>query len=329
MQIGRGLRSIYIGLPTNSATFLSPKFKHVSSVSALVAMVGLCACLQYTDAVRAQANSFSVIVGDQTYLVTGDFVSRKSGPEAPDAETAAKARFAARVVDDQILNSKLNKELFNVINRAIVMRDRSSMRLVEPWRRLLRSTPLDAGGSDDRQAAVLGDAKNAFKTWAVKLSTDQRELTLAVIRMDYLDSIPAYLDNVAVYRNVINQKQVLTYDGALRFMRNQVMVTRLAIARSAEEQLNQGTPSTPKETAVNPTNVDRLRQRLENEVIDRIDAAQTLDDLEANNKKIREIANSDLFAAQNHSLNVYLQTLVQVSIAFELWASTYGPGRLQ
>src|SRR5258708_3092590 len=88
-------------------------------------------------ATPALAAELQVRVSDTVFLVKDGVVSRLTGTDPIDDLTAQKAIFAARVLDQQILNSSFNRELFSAVNRANVIADQASGRLIEPWRRVL------------------------------------------------------------------------------------------------------------------------------------------------------------------------------------------------
>ncbi|MEI8277837.1 MAG: hypothetical protein WCG00_17780, partial [Hyphomicrobiales bacterium] len=172
----------------------------------------------------AQDGGLTVMVGDKTYQVAGTAVSAKDGGAA-DEDTVKKARFAARVLDEQILHSDYNKIQFGAANRAVMYADALSERRIEPWRVPLINAAGEAG---------LAEAKAQFKEWATKLSTNPRELALAVARKDTLDGIAAFRENAVIYRKVTKRNGILTYDEAQRFAQNQAKILRMALARAME-----------------------------------------------------------------------------------------------
>ncbi len=198
--------------------------RSADSTRSLIIAAFTATCVALTGPAIAQDPPEKVVVGNATYVVTGASVAGATGTEPLDAATVNKARFTARVLDQQILHSDFNKQIFNPTYRAVVFADESSRRLVEPWRKKLRGSSADA----------LAKAKTAFRTWVTKLGVDPNALMLAVARRDYLDGIGAYRDSLAIFRNITQQKQALTYDDALALMRNVWPTIRLAYARASK-----------------------------------------------------------------------------------------------
>jgi len=90
-----------------------------------------------------------VMVGDQTYVVKGSVVAGKTGREPLDNETIKNARFTARVLDEYILHSELNKQRFSAVNRALVFSSALSESRIEPWRLPLLTGSVSATGAKD------------------------------------------------------------------------------------------------------------------------------------------------------------------------------------
>jgi hypothetical protein len=270
----------------------------------------------------AQDVPLQVLVNGRAYLVNGAAISGQNGNGPIDELTVRKVNFTARVLDEQILHSEFNKQLFNATNRAIVFREQVSGRLLEPWRRSLLEGSSVAGAGND---AALSAAKEKFKEWATKLANDRRELALAIVRKDYRDGIAAYRENVAIYRKVIERNQTLTYDDALRLMRNEWLTMRLALARAVEERLRSNDALAPSNVGGwDQADANRLRPRLEIEVINRIDSdVKTADDLEASDKKLREIAKIDASTLPDKVLGDYVKAITELTIQIELWAAAY------
>ena len=137
--------------------------------------------------------------------------------------------------------------------------------------------------------------------------------------------IAAYRENVAIYRKVIERNQTLTYDDALRLMRNEWLTMRLALARAVEERLRSNDALAPSNVGGwDQADANRLRPRLEIEVINRIDSdVKTADDLEASDKKLREIAKIDASTLPDKVLGDYVKAITELTIQIELWAAAY------
>jgi hypothetical protein len=258
-----------------------------------------------------------VMVDGHRYLVTPTAISAQDGGAVADEAAARKVNFTARVLDEQILHSEFNQQLFNAANRAVIYRDQSSGRLLEPWR---RSLPNGSPAADAEPEAALLAGKTKFKEWAARLASNPRELALAIVRKDYRDGIAAYRDNVAIYRKVQKQNQTLTYNDALAWMRNEWLIMRLALARTLEERLSGDAAETPDPAGLDQANVNQLRARIETEIINRIDSdARTADDLDASDQKIREIVYTS--PPPDKVLGDYLKAVTELTIQFELWAA--------
>lgn len=276
----------------------------------------------------AQDAGLTVMVGDKTYLVNGVAVSARPAGEPVDADTARKANFTARVLDEQILHSDYNKIQYDAAHRAIIYADALSEKRIEPWRQ-----PLLNGTGD----AALADAKAEFKAWAGKIVDNPRDLTLAVARKDTLDGIAAYRDNAVIYRKVTRRNGVLTYEEAVRFAQNQIKTLRMAFARALEERLANRDPNAPgsgvdkpgaaggaqpqagtgdaskagpggKDTqeksgdsAAAANDKNDLKQKVQSEVIDKVDSGvKTPEDLDHSYDRLRDIVTADSTDLQNN-----------------------------
>jgi hypothetical protein len=251
---------------------------------------GLCLLLLATAPAFSLDAPLKVLVAGASYLVSGTTVTGQTGSEPLDAATLDKARFTARVLDEQILHSDFNKRIFNAAYRAVIFADESSGRLIEPWRKHLRAS----------SPAALAKAKSDFRTWVAKLAVDPSALMLAVAKQDYLDGIDAYRESAAIYRNVAKQNQILTYDDALTLMRNVWPTIQLVYARGLEEQLSTNAASTDVASRRQPSGNDTLLRRLQDEVVYRVDSdvtsAADLDRISAKATQIAEAESGDLRA---------------------------------
>ncbi|HEY3796145.1 MAG TPA: hypothetical protein VGM09_30350 [Bradyrhizobium sp.] len=245
--------------------------------------------------VSAQDAPLKVSVDGKTYLVENGAEARVEGGGAVDALTSRKASLAARVLDEQILHSESNRQLFSAATRASVLADQASGRLVESWQRPLRST-----ASAD---AALAAATEGFKAWATRLADDPKEMTLAIARKDYLDGMAAYRENAAIYRSVTIKNEVLSFEAASRFLHNEVATQRLVAAKDLEKQVSAGRASALTIGGAGPdqTNIARLKQRLQNEVVGQLDkGVKTLDDLERSYGRFRNIAEAESVPLRNY-----------------------------
>jgi hypothetical protein len=260
----------------------------VTSRCIFVAAVGL--LLIAIPPAFSQELPLRVSVDDAVYIVQGDTVTAEKAASPLDEFVTRKATLAARVFDKQILNSSLNRRFFDPVNRASIFADEQSDRLVEPWRKPLASTDTD---NDER---VIAAARTQFKAWAEKLADDPREAALAVVRQDYRDGIDAYRDNAAIYRSAMVDNKPLSYADALAFLDNQSAVTRLAAARAIEAQLADRSVTPPADIAASAIagRASRLSQRIQADVIAKVDAAKTAADLEQINTSLRQVALAEL-----------------------------------
>lgn len=177
-----------------------------------------------SSSASAQAGSFTVMVGAETYVVEGASVKAKGATEPPDEGTIKKARFAARVLDEHILRSEINKVRFSAASRAEVYAA-AAARPNQPWE--------EKGPSGD-----IDQVKRDFKDWASSLSGDTKQLGLALARLDFQAGIRAYRDSAAIYRKVMIKKEVLTYEEALRFYKNEEKIQRIPSAQALEARLS-------------------------------------------------------------------------------------------
>ncbi len=287
MRIGPVRHWMYFAVP-NKAELVANRRAAPLRRACRIISTGLVALLLASSPTLPQGAPLKVQVNAGTYIVNSTTVTGVTGSEPLDAVTIAKARFTARVLDEQILHSEFNKQIFDPIYRAVVFADQASGRLIEPWRRLLRND----------SPAALADAKNHFKVWVTKLAIDPGELMLAVTREDYLEGIGAYRENAAIYRNVAKQKQTLTYDDALRLMRNAWPTIRLAYARGLEERLSGNSALASNAAGSAQAGVDRFSQRTQAEVINRVDndvkSAADLNRIFANVRRIAEADSAEV-----------------------------------
>ena len=253
----------------------------------------MAALLLATPHLLAQEAPLKVVVDDVAYSVSGTTVT---GPaEQVDAAIAEKARFTARVLRQQILESEFSKQIYAPPYRAVIFSDDESGRLIERWRRSLRAD----------SPAALAKAKAQFKQWASKLADDPDALMLAVARQDYRDGIGAYRENARIYRDVTKKGEPLSYDAALRLMRNAWPVIRLAYARGMEEQL--GGKAAAANTQAQPAAVsaDRLAQRIQSEVVSRVDSdIKEANDFDRIHATLRRIVEDDSAAAQAYRAGI-------------------------
>ena len=265
----------------------------------IAACVGSAVLFCAAGRVFSQSPPLQVQVNGSVYLVQGTAVTAQNGGLAPDAFTVRKANFTARILDEQILHSEFNRQLFDPTTRAIVFRDERSGRLNEPWRRAI------VNGSSGADKALVG-AKETFKAWAAKLANDPQQLASAVVRQDYLRSIGAYRENVAIYRKVTMQHEPLSYDDASRFLSNQMSTTRLVSAATLESELDQ-----PAAAATGPQagNLSRLQQRLRTEVLDKADALKTASDIRKSRETIRRIAMSEVPLLKSYGAGIKPATI--------------------
>ena len=260
--------------------------------------VALFALLSLTSNSVAQDVPLQVLVNDDVYLVQGSTVTAEKGGTV-DAITARKAMFAARVLDEQILKSDFNRQLFDANNRAEVFSAEASGRLAEPWRRALN------GAVDEKALAA---AKTQFKTWTAKLASDPKELVLAVARKDYADSISAYRENAAIYRKVMRQNEILSYEEASRFLDNHTATSRLVAARALEEQVSASASATADQALAG-----KLSQRLQAEAGGDIDAARSPADFDKRSTAIRQIALTEI-----SPLRAYNDSIRPATIRFSM-----------
>jgi hypothetical protein len=243
--------------------------------------MALCAFLNIEPLALAQDFPVKVTVDGATYVVRGATVSGDTGNESLDAARIDKARFTARVLDQQILNSEFNKRLFSPEYRATVFSDRNSEKLIESWRRSLRA--------DSPQA--LAKAKDQFKQWAAKLAGEPSQMMLDAVKNDYLDGIGPYRENAEIFRNVTTKSQTLTHSDALAFMRNAWPTVRLAYARGLEERLSGNKPSPDTDTRPAAADAERLSNSIR-EIVGPVDgdikSGADLERIYANVAKITE-----------------------------------------
>jgi hypothetical protein len=187
---------------------------------------------------HAQGPQLTVSVDDRVYVVNGGAVKGKNGDEPLDDSIVEKARFSSRVLDEHILHSDYNKVHYGALSRSIVYADSFSERLIEPWRWSIISAPLLSDGS--RQGAgtrSFEEAKKQFMAWSAELAANPSQLTLAIVRNDYLNGISAYKENAVIFRKVTRKNEILSYSDAVRFLQNQPKSLQLAYARALEESL--------------------------------------------------------------------------------------------
>lgn len=284
MPIGRGRLCRYFNVRNNVRLHLAIG----------IGAIALLAC-GTPDRAAAQDAALKVSVDGKTYLVENGAEARGQDGGTVDALTSRKASLAARVLDEQILHSDANRQLFSPATRANLLADQASGRLVESWQRPL----LDSSSSDTAPAA----ATEGFKAWATRLADDPKELTLAIARKDYVDGMAAYRENAAIYRSVTIKHEVLSFEAASRFLHNEVATQRLVAARDLEKQVNAGGASALSVGGAGPgqTNVARLKQRLQSEVVGQLDkGAKTLDDLERSYGRFRNIAEAESVPLRNY-----------------------------
>jgi hypothetical protein len=299
-------------MPNSQRELLELTSRRHTGAMALVAIV---IWFGVVDRSPAHAAPLKIAVDGNVYLVDGDAVSAEKDGAPLDAPTTKKAQFTARVLDQQILHSSFNKQILTADNRATVFAAERSGRLLEPWQRTL------GNGAAIATDATLTDARERYKTWATKLMNDPGELRLAIARQDYLDGIGAFRETAAICRNVVSQGQILTYEDAVRLMRNQWPTIRLTLAKALEERLSDR-PSKDTDQA----GLERLRQRLSNDVTGRIDSdVKTIDDLAASAQKFRAIASSDPLILNDRAFGDYVKELTGLSVRLELWAAAYSP----
>lgn len=241
-----------------------------------------------------------VSVNDHVYIVQGDTVTAEKTTSPLDEFVIRKALLAARVLDKQILNSALNRRLFDPINRASVFAEEQSGRLVESWRK-----PLANAGSDNDELA-LAAARTLFKTWAAKLADHPREVALAVVRQDYRDGIDAYRDNAAIFRSVMVDNKPLAYDDASAFLQNQSAVTRLASARAIEAQLADETVTPPADIVAGAAagRASSVSQRIQNEILAKIDTSKTATELEQLAASLRRVALAEFPSLKDYDAGI-------------------------
>jgi hypothetical protein len=281
----------------------------------------------------AQDAPLRVMVDDRTYVVTGTAVQGGMGNEPSDDTIVVKARFTARVLDEEILNSEDNKQVYSAANRAAVFADAASKDWVEPWRMpLLQAATAPGSGVAEMVAGAqaLAEAKRAFTAWIARLANNPREFAVAIARRDYLDGMRAFRENSAIYRKVTVKNGILTYEEALRFQRNQLAILRMAYARALEEQLQRGDsqaigPAKDGDAAKSPGNRDQaaadgqsqsgqdatsLKQKLDSEVGARVEQdVKTVADLESKFDDMRRIVESDASGIEQHrELREYMKS---------------------
>jgi hypothetical protein len=88
---------------------------------ARTAILGFIISVLCASPIFAQETPEKVMVGSAVYVVTGASVAGLTGSEPLDATTVNKARFTARVLNQQILNSEFNKRIFDARYRAVVL----------------------------------------------------------------------------------------------------------------------------------------------------------------------------------------------------------------
>lgn len=251
----------------------------------------------------AQDAPLKVSVNGRILLVNGEAITPQDATGPIDTLTSRKASLAAHVLDEQILHSDFAARLFSPAVRAAVLSDLASGRLVEPWQRALGT---DGNATD----AALASATENFKTWATRLAAEPREMTLAIARKTYLEGIPAYQENAAIYRSVMVKHEPLSFDSAQRFLQNQMSTRRLAVAVELEKYVSANTA--PAAGAADPDELRTLRQRLQSEVLDRVSGAATsAAGLERSYTTMARIAEG-----QSAPLRSYLGTVKPAEIRF-------------
>ena len=176
-------------------------------------------CVAISGPGQTQTAPLAVSVDDHVYLVNNGAVAGKLGSEPVDGAITEKARFAARVLDEHILRSDYNKVHYNAVGRAIVYADAFSERLIEPWRWSLIAGSVQGPSQD----VSFDEARTAFRAWSARLASDPAQLTLAIVRKDYLDGIGAYKENAVIFRNVTKRNELFrspTPNGSCKISRN-------------------------------------------------------------------------------------------------------------
>ncbi|HEY3679378.1 MAG TPA: hypothetical protein VGL45_11740 [Bradyrhizobium sp.] len=265
--------------------------------------VGFCAIALLVfgspDRATAQDAPLKVSVDGKTFLVENGAAAKAQDGGVVDALTSRKASLAARVLDEQILRSEPNRQLFSASSRAAVMADRASGRLIEAWQRPLLSNSSADGVSD----ATLASATESFKAWATRLADDPKEMALAIARKDYLEGIAAFQENAGIYRSVTVKNELLSFEAASRFLHNELAMQRLVAARDLEKQVSGGGASAMIIGGAGPdqANIAQLKQRLQNEVVGQLDKGiKTPDDLERIFGRFRNIAEAESVSLRNY-----------------------------
>jgi hypothetical protein len=264
--------------------------------------VGICAVALLVfgspDRASAQDAPLKVSVDGKTFLVVNGAEARSQDGGAVDALTSRKASLAARILDEQILHSESNRQLFSASSRAAVMADQASGRLIESWQRPLLNNS-SAGASN----MALATATESFKAWATRLADDPKEMALAIARKDYLEGIAAFQENAAIYRSVTIKNELLSFDAASRFLHNELAMQRLVAARDLEKQVSAGGASAMIIGGAGPdqANIAQLKRRLQNEVVGQLDkGVKTPDDLERIFGRLSNIAEAESVPLRNY-----------------------------
>jgi hypothetical protein len=264
------------------------------------------ALLAAAPGAAAQDAPLRVSVNGKFYRVSDNVVSGEDTAQPLDALTSRKASLAAQVLDREILYSNFAARLFSPTTRALVMSAMASGRLIEPWQRTLATS--GARPSETK----LASASENFKAWASRLAGDPKQLALAVARKVYSDGFAAYRENAAIYRSVMNQNETLSYDAAIRFLRNEMATRRLAVAFEIERYFNDASAVLAASPPPGPEESTKARQRIQTEVIDKVGTGVTSPaDLERNYLRLARIAESE-----QPTLRSYLGTVRPAVVRF-------------
>ena len=252
-------------------------------------ILGLIVLLQVMPHAFAGNAALLVEVNGAKYLVNGSTVTSLSSNKPLGKFTRRKASFTAQVLDKQILHSSSNRKLFSAPSRAAIFADQSSGHFVEPWRRVLASSRQRGDG------AAFNAAKSEFKAWSKTLANDPKALALAAVRIDYRASIGAYRENATIYRGVMRHGAILNYRKASRFLQNEMLTYRLALVKTLEQRLS-GSRAAASDISMslNPKTAKQLGQMIREKVIDQIDSAKDMVDLEVINSRVKRTALAEI-----------------------------------
>lgn len=188
-------------------------------------------------AAAAADGDVKVEINGQVFQRGASIVRDAAGGGVTDQELLTKVRFTARVLVERVL-SENSKAFFSASNRARWFAAAADVRRIEPWKvPLLARVGMVAGSQDE--AAALAEAKVSFKVWTAKAIADPKRLVQLVARKDGLEGLLAYRENAVIHRRITKKNGILTYEEALRFLKNEALIARAVHARAVEAKLGE------------------------------------------------------------------------------------------